>query len=98
MPDYLYGKLPEQEVFVIGEGLAWSHHDALSGMYSKRVEVLHVADRYAVVETVSDNLIFYFFPAFKGFFHQHLRGECKGFCGKFPQFRVVAAEAAAQSS
>jgi len=44
-------------------------------MDAQRVEVLHVADRDAVVEAVAHNLILDLFPALEGFLHQHLGGE-----------------------
>ena len=34
-------------------------------MDSERVEVLHIADGYAIVIAVTHNLVLYFFPALK---------------------------------
>ena len=67
-------------------------------MDSKRVEVLHIADCYAVVVTVSYHLVLYLFPTLQRFLHKYLRREGEGFACQFAQLLLVVAEAAAQSS
>ena len=69
------GKLAQEVVVIVGQGLGRSHDDALSGVDSERVEVLHVADSDTVVIAVADNFIFNLLPAFKRLFHKHLRRE-----------------------
>ena len=73
MADDSYRKLAEQVVLMVGEGLRGSDHDTLAGMDSERVEVLHVADRDAVVVAVAHHLVFYLLPALEGLLYQHLR-------------------------
>ena len=68
-----YRKLAEQVVLMVGEGLRGSDHDTLAGMDAERVEVLHVADRDAVVETVAHHLVLYLLPTLEGFLDQYLR-------------------------
>ena len=98
MADYLDGKLPEELHIVIVEGLAWSHHDTLSGMDAERVEVFHVADSYAVVVPVPDHLVFYFFPALQRFLDKDLRRKRKGFFGYVEKLFLIVAESGSESS
>ena len=65
-------------------------------MYSERVKVLHIADRYAVVITVSYHFVFNLFPAFKRFLHKHLRREGEGFLHKMHKFILGVAESASK--
>jgi len=58
---------------MVGEGLRRSDHDTLAGMDAERVEVLHVADRDAVVETVAHHLVLYLLPALERLLDQYLR-------------------------
>ena len=67
-------------------------------MDTQRVEVLHVADCYTVVETVTHHLILHFFPAAQRLLHQYLRGEGKGFFHQHIQLFLIVAEARPQSA
>jgi len=67
-------------------------------MDTQRVEVLHVADRDTVVETVAHHLIFHFFPSLQTLFHQHLRREREGFFNQYIQFLLIVAEAGAEAA
>ncbi|CDB81702.1 uncharacterized protein BN507_01766 [Bacteroides clarus CAG:160] len=67
-------------------------------MDAQRVEVLHIADRYAVVETVAYHLILHFFPAAQGFLHQYLRREGESLFHQHIQFFLIVAEARPQSA
>ena len=59
---YIDGRLAEEMEFFVGKCLGRSDDDAFSGMDSERVEILHIADCYAIVIFVPDYFIFYFFP------------------------------------
>ena len=59
-------------ILVVCECLRGSDHDALTGMYPERIEVLHVTYGYAVVKAVTYHLIFNLLPSFQGFFHKYL--------------------------
>ena len=61
-------------------------------MYAERVEVLHVADGDAIVETVAHHLIFHLFPALQTLFYEHLRGEGESLFGYFVQLFLIVAE------
>ena len=96
MPDNVDGGLPQEMVFVVGEGLRRSDDDALAGMDPERVHVLHVADRDAVVEAVADHLVFDFLPPAQGFLHEHLGREGESLGGDGVQLDLVLAEAGAE--
>ena len=67
-------------------------------MYAQRVEVLHIADRDAVVIPVAHHLILDLLPSFQRFFYQHLRriGECLACLDV--KFCLVVAETAAKAA
>ena len=96
MPDNVDGGLPQEMVFVVGEGLRRGDDDALAGVDPERVHVLHVADRDAVVEAVADHLVFDFLPPAQGFLHKDLRREGKGLGGDGIQLGLVLAKAGAK--
>ena len=93
-----YGKFAQIMVILVGKSLRRSHNDRFAGVDSERIEILHVADGYTVVETVTDNFIFYLFPALERFLYQHLRREGECFFRQFPQFLRVVAESAAEAA
>ena len=98
MPDNVDGGLPQEMVFVVGEGLRRGDDDAFAGMDPERVHVLHVADRDAVVEAVADHLVFDFLPPTQGFLHKDLRREGKGLGGDGVQLGLVLAEAGTEAA
>ena len=98
MPDDADGKLPQEMVFAVGQGLGRSDHDALSGVDAERVEVLHVTDRDAVVVAVADHLVFDFLPALEALLDQDLRGEGEGLLRQLRQLRLIVAESRSQSA
>ena len=59
-------------VVLVGQGLARRHDDAVAGVDPHRVQVLHVADRDAVVRAVPHHLVLDFLPAHQRLFHQDL--------------------------
>src|SRR5437016_14600971 len=64
--------MSEHVIFGVRQCLARSNNDAFSGMNTHGVDVFHVADRHAIIETVAHNLVFNFFPATQIFFDQDL--------------------------
>ncbi len=80
MADDPDGDLAEAVVFGVGQGLGRGDDDALARMDPHRVEVLHVADRDAVVGPVPDDLILDLFPALEVLLDEDLAGgdECLG--------------------
>ena len=60
-------------IFRIRQCLTGSHHDAFTGMDPHRIEILHIAYRDAVIETVTDDFVFDFLPPFQEFFDEDLR-------------------------
>ena len=85
-------------VFAVGQCLRRSDHDTFAGMDAQRVEVLHIADRDAIVETVAHHFIFHFFPPFQALFHQYLGREREGFFDQHIQFLFVVAEAGTEAT
>ena len=75
MADDLDGQGTQLVIFAVRERLTRCHHYRLTRMDAQRVEVLHVADRDAVVETVAHHLVLNLLPAFKAFLNQHLWRE-----------------------
>ena len=57
-----YGNTPQLMIFVVAQGLAGRDDNALTGVDTHRVEVLHVANRHAIVEAVSNDFVLDFFP------------------------------------
>ncbi len=91
-------QLAQLVVFAVGERLRRSHHDALAGMDAQWVEVLHVADGDAVVETVAHHLVFHLFPALEALLHEYLRREGESLGGEGAELVGVVAEAGAETS
>ena len=85
-------------VLAVGECLRRGYDDTLAGMDAEWVKIFHVADGDAIVVLVAHHLVFYFFPSFKAFFHEHLRGEGEGFFCEFVEFLFVVAESRTESS
>ena len=98
MADNADGEFAEVVVILVGQCLRRSHDNALSRMYSERVEVLHVADRDAVVILVPDHLVLDFLPALQGFLHENLRGERESLGTEFLELLVILAEAGPETS
>jgi hypothetical protein len=58
-------------------------------MNAHGIEVLHIAYRDAIIGAVADDFVFDFFPAFKVFLDQNLRGMGKGFFEGFMELLLV---------
>ena len=94
----LDGEFAQIVVVLVRQGLRGSHHDRFAGVDAERIEILHVADRYAVVEAVADHFVFHFLPSFERFLHQHLWRERQSFFCQLDQLSLVVAEAAAKTA
>ena len=98
MADDVDGDLAQEMVFVVGQGLRRSDHDALAGVDAERVEILHVTDRDAVVVAVAHDFVFDLFPAAQRLLDEDLRGEGEGLAGHRLQFVFVLAEAGTEAA
>ena len=78
MADGLDRDLAQAVVLGVGQGLRWGDDDALPGVDPHRVEILHVADRDAVVHGVADDFVFDFLPALEIFLDEDLGGVSEG--------------------
>src|SRR5438876_9706748 len=67
-----YKNTPMLMIFVVAQGLAGRDDNALTGVDTHRVEVLHVANRHAIVEEVSNDFVLDFFPPCQIFLKQKL--------------------------
>src|SRR6266498_3029688 len=67
-------------------------------MNSQGVEVLHVANRNAVVSSISDHFILDLLPAFHATLDQDLWACSKRLCAKFPQLFFIFCKSASKSS
>ena len=92
MADDAYCKFAQFVIFAVREGLRRSNYDGLSGVDSERVEILHVADRDAVVIAVADNFILHFLPSLEALLDKNLRGEGECFLCECIQFFLIVAE------
>ena len=90
--DGLDRDLAQQVVFGVGQGLRGRDDDALARVDAHRVEVLHVADRDAVVVRVADDLVFDLLPAFEVFLDQDLGGVGEGLLERFPELGLRSAD------
>ena len=92
------GLLAEEVALVVGQGLAGSDHDALTGVDAERVEILHVADRDAVVVAVAHHLELDLLPAPQGLLDEHLGREGERLAGDGLQLSLVLAETGTQAA
>ena len=72
MPDRSNRDRAEQLVLLVVQGLRGRDDDRLARVDAHRVEVLHVADRDAVVPRVADDLVLDLLPAAQALLDQHL--------------------------
>ena len=93
MTDNLDGQRTQLVILAVGERLRGSNHNRLASMDAQRVEVLHVTNGDAVVETVANHLVLYLLPALQALLNQHLRREGKGFLGQLVELFLIVAEA-----
>src|SRR5712691_1704871 len=63
---------PQYLVLLVIERLRWRDHDRFAGVNTHRVQVFHVADGYAIVAAVANQLVFDLLPAAKILLGQHL--------------------------
>ena len=98
MAYYVYGGLAQEVELLVGECLRRGNDYALAGMYAQRVEVLHVADRDAVVVAVAHHLGLDLRPAAQRLLDQHLGREREGLARNCVEFGLVLAEARAEAS
>ena len=70
--DDLQRRRAQHLVLLVGQRLARRDDDAVAGVHAHRVEVLHVADRDAVVGAVAHHLVLDLFPAEQAALDQHL--------------------------
>ena len=98
MADNLDGQFAELVVIAVGECLRWCHDDALTGMDAQRVEVFHVADRDAIIETVAHYFVFHLLPSLQTLLYENLRREGEGLIAYGDEFLLIVAESRTQSS
>ncbi len=98
MPDDADCQLTQLVILAVSQSLGRSDHNRFTCMDAKRVEILHIADRYAVVMTVAHHFIFHFLPSAQTFLHKHLWRESEGLFRKRVQLGLIVAEAGPQPS
>ena len=72
MAHNLDGQCAQFVILAIGKCLRRSYDNTLAGMYSERVEILHVADSDAVVILVAHNLVLNLLPSLETLLHKYL--------------------------
>ena len=93
-----YGNTPQPMIFVVAQGLAGRDDNALTGVDTHRVEVLHVANRHAIVEAVSNDFVLDFFPPCQIFLNQNLWTVSQSAADPLLQFFVIGAESRSQAT
>src|SRR5438093_12794514 len=66
------GRRPKGLMVRVAERLGRRDHDRFAGVDAHRIEVLHAANRDAVVPTVPHHFVLEFLPAEDGLLHEHL--------------------------
>ena len=96
-PDDLQGAVPEHMVFLVGQGLAGSHHDGVAGVDTYRVHILHVADGDGGIRPVPDDFVLHLVIALDALLYQHLVDgrQGKGRLHHFLQLGFVIGKSAA---
>ena len=87
-------------IVMIGQRLRRCNNDAVSRMYTDGIEVLHVADRDAVVIAVTHDFILNFFPTGNAALDEHLADHAvlKSLDDRFDKFFFVFGNAAARAA
>ena len=80
MPDCAYRYRAKCVVLVVGKCLRRSDDNALAGVNTHRIYILHIAYGDAVVRGVAHDLVFNLFPAGEIFFYEDLRRATEYFC------------------
>lgn len=88
----------EHVVLLIRQGLTGSNDDTVTGVDTKGVEVLHVANSDAVVVSIADNLILDFLPATERLLDQNLGRKGQGARGQVLQLLGVGSETGTQTT
>ena len=98
--DNIQGRTAQHLVLLIPQCLGRRHYNTVSGMYTHRVNILHIADCDTVACTIPHHLIFNFFPAGNTPLHQYLAhsGQAQPVCQNFLQFYLVVRDTAAAAS
>mmetsp|Transcript_26885 Transcript_26885/g.61267 ORF Transcript_26885/g.61267 Transcript_26885/m.61267 type:complete len:685 (+) Transcript_26885:1043-3097(+) len=98
VPHHLQRALTQAEVLGVGECLRGGDDDGVTRVDAHRVEVLHVADRDAVVVGVTDHLVLKLLPTLQALVDNDLWAVHQGGLHQSPQLRVVVGKAAAQAT
>ena len=67
-------------------------------MDAEWVKVLHITDRNTVIEAVTDDLVFDFFPPLEAFLDKDLWRERESLTTQLVQLRLIITEATTQTS
>mmetsp|Transcript_4925 Transcript_4925/g.11053 ORF Transcript_4925/g.11053 Transcript_4925/m.11053 type:complete len:391 (+) Transcript_4925:2922-4094(+) len=98
MADSSDSSVTEHVVFFVRKSLRRGHDHTVSGVDSKRVEILHVTDGHTIVVSVTDNFVFNFLPSLHASFDQNL-GRCRqGFLGHISEVVFVVTHTTSETS
>ena len=96
--DHLFGKFLQQGQFLVVQRTGRGHHNALAGVDSQRIEVLHTGHREAVVVLIADHFEFDLLPSLQRLLDQYLLRIGERAFAQRPELIEVAAYAAAQAA
>ena len=90
----------EHLIFMVRQRLRRSHNDGIARVYTNRIEVLHVADRDAVIIAITHDLILDLFPAGHTALDEHLanHGVVEALDDDIDEFFLIIRDTAARSA
>lgn len=98
MSDNPDGSCTEHVVVLVGKRLRRSNDDGVTGVNTKRVEVLHVANSDAVVLAITNNLVLDLLPALHTALNKNLRASGEGLVAEVDVLVHVLGETTAETS
>ena len=91
-------EISQHVVLGIRQRLAWCNDDTLAGVNSHRIEVLHVANRDAIIDTVTDDFVFNFLPPTEVLLDEDLRRVRQSAACTLVYFGMARAQSRAQAA
>lgn len=98
MTNDLDGGRSEHVVLLVAQRLTGRNDDGIASVDAQGVEVLHVANRNAVVIRITNDLIFDLLPALQGLLNQNLGRECKRSGSHVSQLLLVVGETGSKTT
>ncbi|KAH3666829.1 hypothetical protein OGAPHI_003278 [Ogataea philodendri] len=98
MSNHIDSSSSQHVVIFVGKSLGRSNHNGITGVDTQWIKVLHVTDSDTVVESITNNLVFNFFPSLHGLLDQDLRRSSEGLLTELDQFLLVISETGSKTT